>query len=248
MAVDLVWVLPLLLVAAVLYTSVGHGGATLYLAILTLAGYAVEALVPTVLAVNIVAAAIAFVVFRQAGHLHMPLLLPFVVTSVPMAFLGGLVDLDDAAARILLGTVLLVAAFRFFFLPRPPAQRVPMEGWPYLVGAPVLGAVLGFLAGATGIGGGVFLSPILVLLGWGDVREAGNVAAAFIVLNSAAGLSARLISTPIDVAFMGPVVLVVAVGALGGSLLGARWLRPAALRLLLAVVLFVAGLRSLFSA
>lgn len=248
MPLDLVWLLPLLWVAAVLYTSVGHGGATLYLAILTLAGYAVEALVPTVLAVNIVAAAIAFVVFRRAGHLRVRLLLPFVVTSVPMAFVGGFVDLGGPAGQILLGTALLLAAFRFLLVPKAPAQRIPMEGWPYLVGAPLLGAALGFLAGATGIGGGIFLSPVLVLLGWGDVREAGNVAAAFIVLNSAAGLSARVLSTPVDLGFLVPVVLVVAVGALVGSFVGARRLRAVVLRLLLGVVLFAAGLRSLFAA
>lgn len=248
MPVDLIWVLPLLLVAAVLYTSVGHGGATLYLAILTLAGFAVDALVPTILAVNIVAAAIAFIVFRRAGHLRVRLLLPFVVTSVPMAFVGGLVDVGGPTGQILLGTALLLASFRFLLVPKAPARRISMEGWPYLVGAPLLGAALGFLAGATGIGGGIFLSPVLVLLGWGDVREVGNVAAAFIVLNSAAGLAARVISTPIDVGFLMPVVLVVTAGALAGSFVGARKLRPVVLRLLLGVVLFAAGLKSLFTA
>lgn len=247
MPVDLLWVLPLLLVAAVLYTSVGHGGATLYLAVLTLAGYAVESLVPTILAVNLVAATIAFLVFRQAGHLRLRLLLPFAVTSVPMAFLGGLLDLNGHVPRVLLGTVLLLAAFRFLLRPRPPTTGIPMEGWPFRVGAPLLGAGLGFLAGATGIGGGVFLSPVLVLLGWGTVREAGNVAAAFIVLNSAAGLSARVVSTPIDVGFLIPVVLVVAAGALTGSFVGARKLRPVALRILLGVVLLAAGAKTLFA-
>lgn len=244
---DLVWILPLLLVAAVLYTSVGHGGATLYLAILTLAGYAVDALVPTILTVNIVAAGIAFLVFRQAGHLRLRLLVPFVVTSVPLAFVGGLVDVGGRTGQILLGTALLLASFRFLLVTKAPARSIPMEGWLYLVGAPLLGAVLGFLAGATGIGGGVFLSPILILLGWGDVREAGNVAAAFIVLNSAAGLAARVASTPVDVGFLVPVVLVVTAGAMVGSVAGARKLRAVVLRTLLGVVLFAAGLKSLFA-
>src|SRR5439155_21704852 len=181
------WLLPAVLLGAMLYASVGHGGATVYLALLTLAGYSARAVSSTVLVLNIAAASVAFFAFQQAGHLKPRLFAFFIVTSVPAAYLGGKFPFTERAASILLGVVLLLAALRLLLLPRPPNLRVPMGGaWLY-VGAPALGAVLGFAAGATGIGGGIFLSPILLALGWCSVKEAGAVASAFIALNPLAG-------------------------------------------------------------
>jgi hypothetical protein len=242
---DLWLVLPVLLMAAVLYSSVGHGGATLYLAVLTLAGYAVADLATTVLAVNIVAAGIAFFMFQSAGHLRLRLLAPLAATSVPMAFVGGLVELPGVVGAALVGSALLLASARFLVFPRIPDLQLRASGWVFLVSAPLLGAALGFLAGATGIGGGIFLSPVLVMMGWADVRQAGTVAAAFIVLNSASGLAARVATVPVDWSFFVPVVLVVAAGALVGSLAGSRRLDPRALKVLLGLVLLAAGLRAL---
>lgn len=243
MAADLALVLPFLLVGAMLYTSVGHGGASIYVAILALAGYAAGDLVATILILNIGAAGIAFVAFQRAGHLRPRLLAPFLLTSVPLAYLGGLVPLRAEIQEVLLGSALLVAAARFLLLPRAPNLGVPTNGWVLWVVAPLLGAALGFLAGATGIGGGVYLSPLLVLMGWADVRQAASIASAFIVLNSAAGLAAHLQRASLDLDFFLPVALVVAAGALFGSFLGARRLHPRALQALLGVVLAAAGLR-----
>lgn len=236
---------PFVLLGALLYSSVGHGGATVYLAILALGGYGTAPLVTTVLVLNLLAAGIAFVMFRQAGHLRMDLLLPFVVTSVPMAYVGGRVPLGGRAQELLLGLVLVAAAARFLLLRAPSEPRVPRHGLALKLGAPVLGAVLGFLAGATGIGGGIFLSPVLLLLGWADVREAGSVASAFIAVNSLAGLAARLPRTPVELDFLAPLAAAVVVGALAGSFLGARRLRPRVLQLLLGVVLLVAAAKTL---
>lgn len=241
-----VWVvIPFILVGALLYTSVGHGGATAYLAVLTLAGFAVGDLVTTVLVLNILAATIAFVQFQHAGHLRWKLLLPFLVTSVPAAFLGGKLPLSGRAQAIILGVALLVAATRFLFFPQPPTFGVKREGAIFYVGAPLLGAILGFLAGATGIGGGIFLSPILLVLGWADIKEAASVASAFIVLNSLAGLAAKWGQVPLDLGLLAPLALTVVLGALVGAWAGARKLRSRSMQVLLGVVLLVAGAKAI---
>lgn len=242
---DIFPVLPFVLVGALLYTSVGHGGATVYLALFTLFGFAIGPLVTTVLVLNIAAAAIAWVVFRHAGHLRWRLLVPFVVTSVPAAYVGGLLPLGGRAQAVILGLALLAAAVRFLAFPRLPTRRLPEGDGRFYAVAFALGAVLGFLAGATGIGGGVFLSPILVALGWATVTEAASVASAFIVLNSLAGLAAKIQATPVDPGLVAPLLVVVVIGAIAGSLLGARRLPPRALQVLLGVVLLVAAIKTL---
>lgn len=247
-AAPLAVVLPLVFAGAALYASVGHGGATVYLAILTLAGFAVGELTTTVLVLNLLAAAIGFVMFERAGHLRWRLLVPFVVTSVPAAYLGGRVDLTSRAQEILLGVALLAGAARLLFVARPPDLKLPREGAALFVGAPALGALLGFLAGATGIGGGIFLSPILLATGWANVKETGGIAAAFIALNSAAGLAAKLPRTPLDVGLLAPLATVVVAGALLGAFLGARRLPPRRMTMLLGVVLALAGARAVLGA
>lgn len=247
MAPELLLVLPFILVAAALYASVGHGGATAYLAILSLAGFALDLVVTTVLVLNILAAGIAFLFFQQAGHLRARLLWPFLVTSVPAAYLGGAIDLSGRLQELILGVGLALAALRLLLVRRPVDQRISASGRAFWVLAPLLGAVLGFLAGATGIGGGIFLSPVLVLLGWASVKEAGTVAAAFIVFNSAAGLVARLPRTPVPVDLMLPLIGVVLVGALLGAFLGARRIPPRGTQIALGLVLAVASIKALLS-
>jgi uncharacterized membrane protein YfcA len=242
---DLAPVLLCILVGAALYTSVGHGGATVYTAILTLFGFAIAPLVTLVLVMNIVAATIAWVAFRQAGFLRWRLLLPFLVTSVPFAYLGGLLPLTGRVQAIILGLALLAGSIRLLFFARPPSLNVHVRGVLYYAIAAALGAVLGFIAGATGIGGGIFLSPILIALGWANVKEAASVASAFIVLNSLAGLVARLPRTPIEPQYVAPFVAVVIVGALLGSFMGARRLPFRAVQISLGLVLLIAAARNL---
>ena len=242
---DLVPVLLCIFIGAALYTSVGHGGATVYTAILTLFGFAIAPLVTLVLVMNIVAATIAWVMFRQAGFLRWRLLLPFLVTSVPFAYLGGLLPLAGRTQAIILGVALLAGAIRLLLFAKPPSLNVRAEGTLYYAFAAVLGGLLGFIAGATGIGGGIFLSPILVALGWANVKEAASVASAFIVLNSLAGLAARLPRTPIDPNYVAPFVAVVVVGAVLGSFMGARRLPLRAVQISLGLVLLIAAARNL---
>ncbi len=233
--------MPLVFRGALLYTSVGHGGATVYLAILTLAGFAIPPLVTTVLVLNLVAAGIAFLMFSHAGHLRWRLLLPFVATSVPMAYFGGRLPLSGRTQSIVLGVSLMLAAFRFLLFQKPPRWNVPRAGPVFVVGAPLAGSLLGFLAGATGIGGGIFLSPALLVLGWADVRETGNVSSAFILLNSLAGLA----RTPLDRGLLAPLAGAVIAGAVVGSFAGARRLPPRILYALLGTVLLVASVKAM---
>jgi uncharacterized membrane protein YfcA len=242
---ELAAVLLCIFVGAALYTSVGHGGATVYTAILTLFGFAIAPLVTLVLVMNIVAATIAWVTFRQAGFLRWRLLLPFLVTSVPFAYLGGLLPLTGRTQAIILGLALLAGSIRLLFFARPPSLNVRLRAVPYYVLAAVLGALLGFIAGATGIGGGIFLSPILIALGWANVKEAASVASAFIVLNSLAGLAARLPRTPIEPNYVAPFVAVVIAGAVLGSFMGARRLPFRAVQISLGLVLLIAAARNL---
>ena len=244
---DLVPLLPLIFLGALLYTSVGHGGATVYLAIFTMFQVATGPLVTTVLVMNIVAASIAWFMFRQAGHLRWQLLIPFVVTSVPMAYVGGLLPLSGRMQTVILGVALLMGAARLLVFGRVPSIPLPRSGGAFYLIAIGLGALLGFLAGSTGIGGGIFLSPVLIACGWANVRQAGSVASAFIVLNSLAGLAAKLPATPIDPLVLGPLVLVVVFGALTGSYFGASRLPLRAVQVSLGVVLFVASLKNLLA-
>jgi uncharacterized protein len=247
MSADLIPVLVCIFIGAALYTSVGHGGATVYTAILTLFGFAIAPLVTLVLVMNIVAAGIAWVMFGQAGFLRWRLLLPFLVTSVPFAYLGGLLPLTGRAQAVLLGLALLAGSIRLVFFAKPPSLNVRVEGTLYYVIAAALGALLGFMAGATGIGGGIFLSPILIALGWANVKEAGSVASAFIVLNSLAGLAARLPRTPIEPQYVAPFLAVVIVAALLGSFMGARRLPFRAMQVSLGLVLLIAAAKNLLA-
>ena len=244
-SIDLLPVLLCILIGAALYTSVGHGGATVYTAILTLFSFAIAPLVTLVLVMNIAAAAIAWVMYQQAGFLRPRLLLPFVVTSVPSAYLGGLLPITGRTQALLLGLALLAAAIRLLFFAKPPSLDLRIRGIAYYAIAAAMGALLGFLAGATGIGGGIFLSPILIALGWANVKEAASVASAFIVLNSIAGLIARLPRTPIEPHYVAPFVAIVIIGALLGSFMGARRLPFRAVQVSLGFVLLIAAGRNL---
>lgn len=219
----------------------------MYLAIFTLFAVATGPLVTVVLVMNIVAAGIAWVMFRQAGYLRWRLLFPFVAASVPLAFIGGLAPISGRAQMLLLGFALLLGALRLLLVAGPPSLRVPAQGARFYAIALALGAVLGFLAGATGIGGGIFLSPVLIAVGWATVKEAASVASAFIVLNSIAGLAAKLPTTPLEPQVLPALVAVVIVGALLGSFLGAQRLPLRYVQMSLGLVLLVAPAKNLLA-
>jgi uncharacterized membrane protein YfcA len=230
----------LIFLAAVFYSSVGHAGASGYLAVMALIGVAPAEMRPAALALNLIVATIGSRNFIKAGHLRWPLLWPFLLASVPMAYLGGRLALPVAAYRLVVGIVLLLSAVRFAVTLRAPDTA---RGAPPVPVSLVTGGALGFLAGLTGVGGGIFLSPLLLLLGWATLRTTAATSVVFILANSIAGLLGQMqsiVGWPPDLLWW---ALAVLLGGSIGSYLGARRLPSPALRGLLAVVLFIAGLK-----
>lgn len=241
----IIWVAALMAVAAGLYSSVGHGGASAYLAIMALSSVAPETMRPTALALNLIVASLAAARFAIQGQLNWRLLLAFAVTAVPAAFVGGAIMLPPELYRPLVGIVLLLASVRLFWQPERLAAR-PLSSPSLLVTLPA-GAALGLLAGLTGTGGGIFLSPLIILLRWEDARRTAGVAAAFIVLNSAAGLLGNLASVwhlPAELPILAGAVFA---GGLVGTWLGVSRLPRHRLLQALAVVLVIAGMKLLLT-
>lgn len=236
--------IPSIFLVAVLYSSVGHGGASGYLAVLALAGFARPEITPVVLVLNILVAVTGFVQYYLAGYFLPRLLLLFVVTSIPGAFIGGMIPVSEKVYAGLLGAALLAAAFRFLFLSRLVTAPTRSGGGPtYRTGLPI-GLLLGILSGMVGVGGGIFLSPLLLLLGWADAKETAAVSSAFIVLNSLSGLAAHFLrGNPPAGELLFPLAVTVLIGGYAGSSMGARRLSLLSLQHLLGVVLLVAGLK-----
>lgn len=246
------WLVPALAGVALLYASVGHGGASGYLAVMALAGLAPDAVRPSALTLNLVVSLVATLRFAGAGHLRAGLLLPFGAASVPAAFLGGALPVRPDHYGILLGAVLLLAGSRLILdglRRRAGDDETSMEGGitrPPLSVALLAGAVIGLASGLVGVGGGIFLSPLVLLMGWASPRETAAVSAPFIFLNSAAGLSGQLLTGAYLPAGLPLWAMAVLVGGWLGSTWGSRRAEPASLRLLLGVVLVFASIK-LFS-
>lgn len=241
----ILWIAALMAVAAALYSSVGHGGASAYLAIMALFSVAPETMRPTALTLNIVVASLAAAHFSLNGQTNWRLLAAFAVTAVPAAFVGGAIHLPPEVYRPLVGIVLLVASVRLFWQPERLALQ-PIRGPSLSVTLPA-GAGLGLLAGLTGTGGGIFLSPLIILLRWEDARRTAGVAAAFILLNSTAGLLGNLASVqrlPAELPIFAGAVFI---GGVLGSWLGTSRLPRHRLLQALAVVLVIAGLKLVLS-
>jgi len=225
-------------IAAVLYSSVGHGGASAYLAVMSLTGLAPGVMRPAALVLNLIVAAIGTVRFARAGHFRWRLFWPFAVTSIPFAFLGGSITLPDVLYRRVLGLVLLFAAYRLWRVfqgSEGKLHTLPLSA------ALLWGAAIGVLSGLTGVGGGIFLSPLLLLAHWAEPKPTAAVSAAFIWVNSFAGLlgkPASLAALPAGIPLW---ILAAAVGGILGAGLGSRRLPSLVLRRLLAAVLVVAG-------
>lgn len=230
-----------MLVAAFLYASVGHGGASAYLAAMALAGIAPAEMRPVALQLNILVSAIATVKFWRAGHFRWPLLWPFAAMSIPAAYLGGAITLPGSAYKVLVGLVLLYAGWQLWWSARAGEELRPARSLPVPL-AMAIGAGLGLLSGLTGVGGGIFLSPLLLLTGWAGTKQTSAVAAPFILVNSVAALAAGLVRNPVpppDYAWW--LMAAVLAGGWAGAEYGSRRFANPRIRQLLAVVLAVAG-------
>lgn len=253
--------------AAAVYASVGHGGASAYLAILSLYGVAPAEMATSALVLNVLVAGVAALTYARAGHLSWHLVWPFVITSVPAAYLGGFLHVSPRAYALLLALALAFAAFRLWLAPAQarvpegsatPGKLAPGQPRSSLVVASPLhpaaarpvrpdvaltaGAAIGVLSGIVGVGGGIFLSPLMILAGWAGAKETAAASAVFIVVNSAAGLAGRAARGALVLGDLAPLVAAAFVGGLAGAWIGARRLLPVHVRRVLAVtLLFVAG-------
>ena len=239
------FITPLFFIAALLYSSVGHGGASAYLAVMSLAGLAPESMRPAALILNILVSSITLYKFYRAKAFSWQLLIPLVIASIPCAFLGGLITLPTQIYKPIIGIVLIIAAWQVFSRANLSYEvSTKSVSRPALLG---LGAGLGLLSGLTGVGGGIFLSPLLLLLKWAETRVISGVASAFILVNSISGLAGVLTKSP----QLPDGMAYWAVAAIAGGLLGSEWgsrrLATPSIRKLLALVLVLAGAKMLIS-
>ena len=232
-------------IVAFLYSSVGHAGASGYIAVMTLFGLASVVIKPAALVLNILVATIASWQFWRAGHFSWRLFWPFAVASIPMAFVGGYINLPTHVFKILVGLVLLYSAVRFFFEPKAGADDEAKP--PEKIVAVFTGAGLGLLAGLTGTGGGIYLTPLMILLRWARTKTASAVSALFILVNSISGLLGNISSTRQLPLFALPMVIAAIVGGTAGSYLGSQRFSPVFIKKLLAVVLTIAGFKLIFA-
>ena len=229
-------------VVAILYSSVGHGGASGYIAALALFSVAPAAFKPTALILNILVATVATYTFARAGHFSWRLFWPFAATSIPCSFIGGYLNLPPHVYKPLVGIILLASACRLVFQSEHNEQAVRQPSMPVSM---FVGAGLGLLSGLTGVGGGIFLSPLFILMKWGRTREVSAVAALFILVNSMAGLLGHVSSLQAIPGFAPLLAVAALAGGVIGSFFGSRRLPFAGVIRALSVVLTIAGFKLL---
>ncbi len=230
----------LIFVAALLYSSVGHGGASGYLAAMALFGIAPAVMKPTALCLNIVVAAIATAKFYRTGCFNRALFWQFALGSIPCAFLGGSLVIPNYFYKPIVGFVLFYAAIRLGLINTPQTQQPNSPPIWLAIG---LGMAIGLLSGLTGVGGGIFLSPLLLFMGWATMKQSAGVSAAFILVNSIAGLLGYLTKLPTLPSSLWLWAIAAALGGWIGAEYGSKRVGSKILQQLLAVVLVIAGVK-----
>jgi uncharacterized membrane protein YfcA len=234
----------LLFIVAFLYASVGHGGASGYLALMAIYAVSPEVMKPTALLLNLFVSLTAFIQFYRGKHFKWPIFLPLALASIPMAFLGGMISLEDDIYKKVLGALLLIPVFRFLIYKNSSALDLQKNT---IFLSILIGAGIGFLSGLIGIGGGIILSPVLLLLRWTDQKQTAAISALFIFVNSCSGLAGHLYKgisfSPDMISYVG----IAFVGGLLGSYLGSLKFNQNILKNTLAIVLLVAGLKLIFT-
>lgn len=232
-----------LFVVAILYSSVGHGGASGYLAVMAFLSVASNVTKPTALILNVFVASIGAFQFYRAGYFDWKVFAPFATASVPMAFLGGMISLPTQIYRPILGLILLFAAFRLAWNFKTEKPIVAPSVWLALI----IGAIIGFLSGLVGVGGGIFLTPVLLLTNWTETKKAAGISAMFILVNSISGLLgsyAQISNLSANVWFW---ITAAIIGGTIGSTLGSKYFDSLTLRRVLASVLLIASFKMFFT-
>jgi hypothetical protein len=230
----------LLFVVALLYASVGHGGASGYLALMALYGFAPEVMKPTALILNLFVSLTSFLLFLKGGHFKWKIFFPFALASIPMSFLGGTIALDAHVYKLILGILLLFPVIRFFILPNTDDKDLKISNIYISV---LIGAFIGFLSGLIGIGGGILLSPMLLLLKWTNQKQTAAISALFIFVNSLSGLFGQLSHGIKMQPQMLSFVAIAFVGGLVGAWLGSLKYNQKVLKYTLAIVLLMASVK-----
>jgi uncharacterized membrane protein YfcA len=230
--------------AALLFAIAGHTGASAYLAIFGLLGLAPIEIKPSVLALNVVVGCVAVYKFTRAGHFSWRLTWPFILTSIPFSFLGGLITLPTPVYRLLVGVVLVYASFRMLF-DAPNKNRTQPDS-PAIWLSLLLGAGIGFTGGLIGMGGGVLLSPILLLTNWAGPQLTAGTISVFVLVNSISGLFGYWFASPDLPAQLPLWALVALIGGWIGAEIGSRKLSATTIRRILGLILLLAGLRMFF--
>ena len=233
--------LPLLLlllpIVAFLYASVGHGGASGYLALMSLFALPITFMKPTALMLNILVSGISFYFYYRENNFKWNLFYPFAITSIPFSFLGGFLTVDSKIYKIILGTLLLFAVFRivgFFGKEKTELKKINITY------ALLIGAIIGFLSGLIGIGGGIVLSPVLLLLGWANIKQTAAVSALFIFVNSISGIFGFLLNGGGIPSSSTILIGIVSIGGFLGAYYGSKKFNTLVLRNILAFVLGIA--------
>jgi uncharacterized protein len=234
----------LLFFVAFLYSSVGHGGASGYLALMALFSITPEVMKPTALVLNLFVASVSFIQYYRGGHFVWKIFWPLALASIPVAYIGGLVEVDGEVYKRILGLLLIVPVIRFIFFSNTKVGEIrPSNPWLSVL----IGVVIGFLSGLIGIGGGIILSPVLLLLKWTDMKQTAAISALFIFVNSLSGLAGQLTKGIYFSSEMYWYVVIAFAGGLCGAYFGALRFRQYVLKNLLAVVLLVAAWKLLFT-
>ena len=229
-------------IVAVMYSSVGHGGASGYLAVMAIFAVAPEVTRPTALTLNLFVASIAAFQFYREKHFSWRLFWPFAATSIPFAFIGGMIKLPTNTYKIVLGVVLMLAALRLAI------KLIDSDDikQPKIAICLAIGAIIGLLSGLVGVGGGIFLTPILLLMNWSETKTAAGVSALFIFVNSLAGLAGNYSQVSVLPNESWIWVIAAVIGGIIGSTLGVKKFDSMTLRRVLAAVLLFAGIKLIF--